>query len=146
MPYGELMIAPMRKELTQLGIEELRESGSVDTFLERASDRTAMIVVNSMCGCAAGSMRPAVAMAIDRAARPEVMGTVFAGQDIEATERAREYFQPHPPSSPAVALFKEGELVFMLPRERIQGRQPGEIAAELTKAFDEHCGTVTAEG
>lgn len=140
MPYPELMIAPMRNELTRLGIEELRTPQDVDAFMERAKGRTAMVVINSMCGCAAGSMRPAVAMALEHDARPELMATVFAGQEVEATARAREYITGYPPSSPSIALFKDGRLAFMLERHQIQGRHPMEIAEELTQAFDTHCG------
>ncbi len=140
MPYPELMIAPMRRELTRLGIEELRTPEDVDAFMEKAKGGTAMIVINSMCGCAAGSMRPAVAMALEHDTRPEHMATVFAGQEVEATARAREYIVGYPPSSPSIALFKDGQVAFMLERHQIQGRHPMEIAEDLMRAFDEHCG------
>jgi len=140
MTYPDLMTAPMRKELTRLGIEELRTPEEVDAFMEKAKGGTAMIVINSMCGCAAGSMRPAVALALEHAIRPEHMATVFAGQDAEATARAREYIVGYPPSSPSVALFRDGEPVFMLERNRIQGRDPRQVAEELVQAFDAHIG------
>lgn len=145
MPYGELMVAPMREELTSLGIRELRTPDEVDAFLEDASDRSAMVVVNSVCGCAAGSLRPAVAEALEHSQGPDALGTVFAGQDVDATERAREHFAPHPPSSPAVALFGDGELVHMMPREEIQGRPPQQIAQALKDVFDRHCAAPTAD-
>ncbi|HEX7119331.1 MAG TPA: BrxA/BrxB family bacilliredoxin [Longimicrobiales bacterium] len=140
MPYPELMIAPMRKELTRLGIEELLSPDDVDAFMEKAKGGTAMVVVNSMCGCASGSMRPAVAMALEHGTRPEHIATVFAGQEVEATARAREYIVGYPPSSPSIALFKDGQLAFMLERHQIQGRHPMEIAEDLMQAFDAHCG------
>jgi len=146
MAYSELMIAPMRKELTRLGIRELRTPEEVDAFMDEAKATTALLAINSMCGCAAGSMRPAVAMALDHAVRPALQGTVFAGQDVEATARAREYITDYPPSSPSVALFKDGKVVFMLERHQIQGRQPVEIAADLVAAFDAHCAPAAAEG
>ena len=139
MRYPELMIAPMRKELTRLGIEELMTPEDVDAFLEKAKGETAMIVINSMCGCAAGSMRPGVATALEHNVRPAHMATVFAGQEVEATARAREYIVGYPPSSPSIALFEDGQPVFMLERHQIQGVQPLEIADNLMQAFDEHC-------
>ena len=139
MRYPELMIAPMRKELTRLGIEELMTPEDVDAFLEKANGETAMIVINSMCGCAAGSMRPGVATALEHNVRPAHMATVFAGQEVEATARAREYIVGYPPSSPSIALFKDGKPVFMLERHQIQDVQPLEIADKLMQAFDEHC-------
>lgn len=139
MRYPELMIAPMRKELTRLGIEELMTPEDVDAFLEKAKGETAMIVINSMCGCAAGSMRPGVATALEHNVRPAHMATVFAGQEVEATARAREYIVGYPPSSPSIALFKDGKPVFMLERHQIQDVQPLEIADKLMQAFDEHC-------
>lgn len=138
MPYSEMMVAPMRKELTSLGLEELRTPEEVDAFV-RDADGTAMIAVNSICGCSAGSMRPAVAMALENGRVPDRTATVFAGQDLEATERARGYFTGYAPSSPCIALLKDGELRFMLERHQIQGREPREIAAELTAAFDREC-------
>lgn len=134
--YPELMIAPMRAELTELGAEELRTPESVDAFLEEARSGTAMVVVNSVCGCAAGSMRPGLKSALDRS-KPDRMATVFAGADIEATERARELFQPYPPSSPAIGFFRGGELVTVLERSQIQGRPPAEVAEAIVAALGE---------
>lgn len=140
--YPEMMIAPMRRQVTELGATELRTAESVDAFLENAKSGTAMIIVNSVCGCSAGSMRPGLELALQRGPRPQAMGTVFAGADMEATERARELFRPYPPSSPAVALFKDGELVFMLERQHIQGRPPEAIAGALTRALEMHTADV----
>jgi putative YphP/YqiW family bacilliredoxin len=142
MPYPEEFIAPMRAELTAAGVRELRSSTDVDHAL--ASTGTVMIVVNSICGCAAGKARPAVVMALTHERRPDVVATVFAGADIEATARAREAFGPYPPSSPSVALLRDGKLVYMLERRQIESRDAQSIAAMLTRAFDEHCHTVTA--
>jgi putative YphP/YqiW family bacilliredoxin len=138
MVYPEPFVAPMRAELTRLGIQELRTPADVDTAA--ASSGTVMIVVNSVCGCAAGKARPAVAMALQHATRPDVIGTVFAGADIDATARARELFAPYPPSSPSVGLLRDGELVWMLERREIEGRDATGIAAQLTAAFDRYCG------
>lgn len=139
MQHSELMIRPMRQDLSRHGVLELRTAGEVDGFMQRADSGTALLVVNSMCGCAAGSMRPAVGMALNAGSRPDLAGSVFAGQDLEATERAREFLAPHPPSSPAVALFRDGKLVFMMPRQEIQGRAPDLIAERLTEALRTHC-------
>ena len=136
--YPEIMIAPMRREITDLGARELRKPEDVDRFLEEARDGTAMIVVNSVCGCAAGSMRPGLAGALRLAPLPDYFGTVFAGADLEATERAREHFAPYPPSSPAIALFRGGKLVFMLERRQIQGKPPEAIAGALGEALRAH--------
>jgi putative YphP/YqiW family bacilliredoxin len=138
--YPEMMIAPMRREMTELGAEELRTPEAVDGFLNAASDGTAMIVVNSVCGCSAGSMRPGLALALQRGFKPDAFGTVFAGGDLEATERARQHFLPHPPSSPAIVLFRDGELAFMLERGRIQGQQPEAIAEALLGALRDEAG------
>lgn len=140
MMYPEPLLIPMRQELTRLGIEELRTAEAVDARLGQPSG-TVMVVVNSVCGCAARNARPAVAMAMQHATRPDVSATVFAGQDTAATARARDYFVGYPPSSPSIALLKDGEVVFMLPRHRIEGRSAGEIATDLTAAFDQYCGT-----
>ena len=147
MPYPELMIRPMREELTRLGVEEARTPEQVDTAVKE-TDGTVMVVVNSVCGCAAGKARPGVAMALRHPTRPARAVTVFAGADIEATERAREYFTGRRPSSPSIALLKGGQLVYMLERHQIEGQDAPSIAAELIRAFDEHCGTKTmsAEG
>jgi putative YphP/YqiW family bacilliredoxin len=133
--YPEMMIAPLRREVTELGARELRTPEAVDAFLAEAKDGTAMIVVNSVCGCSAGSMRPGLALALKSGLRPRALGTVFAGGDLEATARARELFAPYPPSSPAIALFSRGELVFMLERGHIQGKPPEAIAGALMTAF-----------
>ena len=138
MPYPEIMIQPMREELTRLGVEELRTPEAVDETL-RNSRGTVMVVVNSICGCAAGKARPGVALALENPAKPDKSVTVFAGGDIEATEKARSYFTGYPPSSPSIALLKDGELVFMMERRQIEGRFAEQIAEELKKAFDQHC-------
>lgn len=143
MMYDERMVLPMREELTRLGVEELRTAAQVDEKL-RANQGTALVVVNSVCGCAARNARPAVAMALDHAVKPGHLYTVFAGQDADATQRARSYFTGYPPSSPQIAMFKDGKIVFMLERYQIEGRSAGEIAADLVGAFDQHCGRETA--
>ncbi len=138
MPYPEALIAPMRNDLVQLGFKELKTPEEVDEVLG-TERRTTVVAINSVCGCSAGAMRPAVAASLANEIKPEVLVTVFAGQDLEATERAREYFTGYPPSSPAVALMKDGELVFMLERHEIEGRHPLEIADSLKAAYEEHC-------
>ena len=142
MTYPEHFIAPMRAELADAGVQELRSSSDVDQAL--ASPGTVMIVVNSVCGCAAGKARPGIVMALDHERRPDVVATVFAGADIEATERARQAFLPYPPSSPSVAILRDGKLVYMLERRQIETRDARSIAAMLMQAFDEHCQTATA--
>ncbi len=137
MPYPESFIGPMREELTRVGVRELRTPADVDAAVHTPG--TVMIVVNSMCGCAAGKARPGVALALKHARVPGVAATVFAGGDIEATTRAREYFAPYPPSSPSVALLRDGKLVFMLERRDIENRDARTIADALTTAFDQHC-------
>jgi putative YphP/YqiW family bacilliredoxin len=137
MPYPEQFIAPMRDELTRLGVRELRTAADVDTVTKEQG--TVMIVVNSVCGCAAGKARPGIAIALQHSKKPDVMATVFAGADIEATDRARQYFAPYPPSSPSVGIMKDGKLVFMLERRDIETRDTMAIANTLKKAFDEHC-------
>src|SRR5919109_1335266 len=139
MPYPEIMIRPMREDLTRLGVEELKTHEAVDETIQN-SKGTLMVVVNSICGCAAGKARPGVALALQHAVKPDKVATVFAGADIEATERARSYFKGHGPSSPSIALLKNGELLYMLERYQIEGRDATQIAGELTKAFDQHCG------
>jgi putative YphP/YqiW family bacilliredoxin len=138
MPYSELLIKPMREDLTRLGVKETRRPEEVDEAV-RSTPGTLMIVVNSVCGCAAGKARPGVAQALEHAVKPDNIITVFAGADIEATERARGYFKPYPPSSPSIGLLKNGELVYMMQRRDIEGRDADEIARELTNAFDQHC-------
>jgi putative YphP/YqiW family bacilliredoxin len=134
----------MRAELTRVGVKELRTADDVDAAVQ--SKGTVMIVVNSVCGCAAGKARPGIAMALQNARRPDLAATVFAGGDVEATERARQYFAPYPPSSPSVGLLQDGKLVFMLERRDIETRDAASIAARLTAAFDEHCQELTPAG
>ncbi len=143
MPYPEFMIRPMREELTRLGVEETRTPGEVDEVLGRP-EGTVMMIVNSVCGCAAGKARPGIALALQHGVRPDKIATVFAGADIEATERARSYFTGYQPSSPSVAILKDGKLVYMLERHQIEGRDPFQIAQELTSAFDKYCAATTA--
>ena len=138
MPYSEILIKPMREDLTRIGVEETRTPEQVEEAI-RDTKGTLLVVVNSVCGCAAGKARPGVAMALQNAARPDRSITVFAGADIEATARARAYFAPYPPSSPQIGLFKDGKLVFMLERHQIENRHAEEIAQELTQAFDRFC-------
>lgn len=137
--YPELMVVPMREELTRLGVQELRTAEDVDREMG-VREGTTMVVVNSICGCAAGRMRPAVRAALQNSAKPDRMFTVFAGQDTAATERARSYFSGYRPSSPSIALFREGELVHMMERSDIEHRDSADIANELKRAFDQHCG------
>ncbi len=141
--YDEMVVGPMRQELTRLGIEETRTAEQVDAVLA-ARKGTVLVVVNSVCGCAAGMARPAIAMALEHNVLPEKMITVFAGNDQEATARAREYFTGYRPSSPSIALFRDGEVVKMMERWQIEGRQAHDIAAELVTAFDQYCAKATA--
>jgi putative YphP/YqiW family bacilliredoxin len=127
----------MRDELTKLGMIELRSAEQVDNTLTK--EGTVMVVVNSVCGCAAGKARPGVALALDHTVKPDVLATVFAGADVEATERARSYFTGYPPSSPAVALLKDGKLIYLMERHQIENQEAPTIASELTAAFDKHC-------
>jgi putative YphP/YqiW family bacilliredoxin len=136
--YPELMLIPMREELTRAGIQELRTAEEVDRALGNQT-ATTMVVVNSICGCAAGRMRPGVRRALQHPNRPENLFTVFAGQDTQATERARSYFTGYPPSSPSIGLFRDGKLIYMMQRSDIEYRDAEEIAAELTSAFDKFC-------
>lgn len=140
MPYSELMIRPMREELTRIGVEELRTPEDVENTIN-SSEGTVMIVVNSICGCAAGKARPGIAQALQHEVRPDKVATVFAGADIEATEKARSYFTGYAASSPSIALLKNGKLVWMLERRQIEGRDATAVADELTRAFDQHCAT-----
>ncbi len=135
MPYPPLMVQPMREELTVLGFEELLTPQDVDAFLGETSS-TAMLVINSVCGCAAGQARPGVRLALEHAVTPHRLATVFAGQELEATARAREYFSDIPPSSPSIALFKDGELIDFVPRHRIEGTSAEDLAEQLRAAFD----------
>src|SRR5579862_135099 len=141
--YPEEYVQPIREELTRIGFQELRTATEVDSVLAKTTG-TVLVVVNSICGCAAGRARPAVAMAIENKVRPEVLATVFAGQDTDATDRARTYFTGYPPSSPSVALLRDGKLVYMLERKEIEGRDPYSIAEDLTNAFDKFCAKSTA--
>jgi putative YphP/YqiW family bacilliredoxin len=138
MPYSELMIRPMREELTRIGVEEMRTPEDVDKTLAN-SEGTVMVVVNSICGCAAGKARPGIARALEHSVRPDKVATVFAGADIEATEKARSYFTGYQPSSPSIALLKDGKLVYMMERRQIEGKDASQVANELTQAFEQHC-------
>jgi putative YphP/YqiW family bacilliredoxin len=140
MPYPEIMIRPMREDLTRLGVEEWKTADAVDSAVQDTKG-TLMVVVNSICGCAAGKARPGVALALQHDVKPDKIATVFAGADIEATERARSYFTGYAPSSPSIAILKDGELVYMLERFQIEGRDATQIAGELTQAFEKHCAT-----
>jgi putative YphP/YqiW family bacilliredoxin len=132
------MIRPMREDLTRLGVEEWKTADAVDNAVKN-SEGTLMVVVNSICGCAAGKARPGVALALQNEVKPDKVATVFAGADIEATERARSYFTGYGPSSPSIAILKDGELVYMLERYQIEGRNADQIASELKQAFAKHC-------
>lgn len=136
--YPEFMIAPMREELTRFGVRELRTAAEVDQAITETSGTT-MVVVNSVCGCAAGKARPGVALALQHALKPDQVTTVFAGADVEATGRARSYFTGYPPSSPSIALLKDGKLLYMMERHQIENQEADAIAAQLTAAFEEHC-------
>ncbi len=138
MPYSELMIRPMREELVRIGVEELRTPEQVDETLANSSG-TVMVVVNSICGCAAGKARPGIARALQHSVKPDKVATVFAGADIEATEKARTYFTGYAPSSPSIALLKDGKLVWMMERREIEGKDASQVAENLTRAFDQHC-------
>jgi putative YphP/YqiW family bacilliredoxin len=136
--YPELMIVPMREELTRMGVEELKTANDVDREM-RVQQGTTLVIVNSICGCAAGRMRPAVRVALQNSSRPDRAFSVFAGQDREATERVRSYFIGYPPSSPSLALFRDGKLVHMMQRSDIEHRDAADIATELKRVFDQHC-------
>jgi putative YphP/YqiW family bacilliredoxin len=135
MPYPESFIGPMRDELTQLGVKELRTAADVDALLSQPS-KTIMIVVNSMCGCAAGKARPGISLALQHPVKPDIVATVFAGGDIEATERARQYFAPNPPSSPSIAILRDGQVLYFMHRFQIENQSAEGIARNLTEAFD----------
>jgi putative YphP/YqiW family bacilliredoxin len=130
----------MREELSRLGVRELKTAAEVDALLTEKS-KTIMVVVNSMCGCAAGKARPGVALALQHAVRPDVVATVFAGGDIEATERARRYFAPNPPSSPSIAIVRDGQVIYFMHRHQIENQPAEAIARDLTQAFDRLCAT-----
>lgn len=138
MPYPEFMVAPMREDLVKVGFKELRTPADVDSVLG-SEKRTTLVAVNSVCGCSAAMMRPAVWLSLQGEKKPEVLTTVFAGQDLEATDRTREYIVGYPPSSPSVALFKDGELVYFMERHLIEGRHPEDIAADLKEAYERFC-------
>jgi len=138
MPYPEMMVRPMREDLVRVGFTELRTPADVDAILG-SEKRTTLVAVNSVCGCAAAMMRPAVYLSLQGEKKPEVLTTVFAGQDMEATDRTREYIVGYPPSSPSVALFKDGELVYFMERHKIEGRHPEDIAADLREAYAQFC-------
>jgi putative YphP/YqiW family bacilliredoxin len=142
MPYPERFVAPMRKELTNLGVRELRTGNDVEAAVAGTAG-TLMIIVNSVCGCAAGKARPGVALALRHGVRPDVVASVFAGFDEEATARARSYFSGYRPSSPAIALLRNGAVVYMLERSDIENRDAAAIAAKLTAAFDQFCASPT---
>jgi len=135
--YPELMVIPMREELTKAGVTEARTAAEVDAAV--AAPGTTMLVVNSICGCAAGKMRPGVRLALQNAIKPDHAVTVFAGQDREATERARSYFQGHPPTSPAIAILRDGQLIYLMQRSAIESSTAPAIAQELTRAFEAYC-------
>jgi putative YphP/YqiW family bacilliredoxin len=138
MPYSEILIKPMREDLTNVGVEETRTPAEVEDAIKNTKG-TLLVVVNSVCGCAAGRARPGVAMALQNEARPDRSITVFAGADIEATATARAHFAPYPPSSPQIALFKDGQLVYMLERHQIENKFADQIADELSQAFGRFC-------
>jgi bacilliredoxin len=140
MPYPEFFVAPMRQELLDLGVRELRTPAQVDAAVTGTAG-TLMIVVNSVCGCAAGKARPGLALALRRGARPDVIASVFAGFDVQATDRARHYFNGYAPSSPSMALLRNGELLYMLERSAIENRDAFSIAQTLQAAFDQYCTT-----
>ena len=141
--YPEMMISPMREELTSAGIQETRTAAEVENAVQQKG--TTMVVVNSVCGCAAGRMRPGVRAAVRHSVRPDRMVTVFAGQDREATDKARSYFTGFPPSSPSIAILRDGQLVYMMQRSDIEMSTPEVIASALTRAFDKHCASVEAK-
>jgi len=138
MPYSEMMVKPMREEVSRLGVTELRTVAEVDAALG-AGEGTAMVFVNSVCGCAAGAARPALAVALQHPVKPQHLYTVFAGQDLDASARARSYFADYQPSSPSLALLRDGEVVHFIHRHMIEGRGPQAIAADLVAAFDKYC-------
>ena len=138
MPYPAYLIAPMRGEMTEMGARELRTAAAVDDVVKNSSG-VVMMVVNSVCGCAAGKARPGIAKALQHQNRPDVLATVFAGADIEATDRARQYFSGYAPSSPSIGLLRDGKLIYMMERSQIETRNADMIAEELVRAFDRYC-------
>lgn len=143
MPYPEYLVAPMRQELVDVGARECRTPADVDAVV--ATPGVVMMVVNSVCGCAAGKARPGIAEALKHAHTPDVVATVFAGADVEATDRARQYFTGFPPSSPSIALLRDGKLIYMIERRDIESRTAGAIADQLTMAFDKFCAPTVAQ-
>ena len=141
--YPEMMVAPMRQELTSAGIAEARTAAEVQSAI--AQKGTTMVVVNSICGCAAGRMRPGVRAALQHSVRPDRIITVFAGQDREATETARQHFTGYPPSSPSIGILRDGKLVYMMQRSDIESSGPADIAANLKNAFEKHCAPAAAK-
>jgi putative YphP/YqiW family bacilliredoxin len=140
MPYNEMMVKPMREEVTRLGVQELRSVAEVDAALG-PGEGTALVFVNSVCGCAAGAARPALTLALRHRVKPQHLFTVFAGQDLDAAARARSYFAEYQASSPSIALLRDGEVVHFVHRHMIEGRGPEAIAGDLVAAFDKHCST-----
>ena len=143
--YPEFFIAPMRSELTRLGVKELRTADDVDEAVTE-SEGTLMLIVNSVCGCAAGKARPGVSLALKHDTKPDNVVTVFAGADVEATDKARGYFTGYPPSSPSIALMRGGKLIYMMERHQIENQDADAIARDLVAAFDKHCSTETPVG
>ena len=143
MPYSPLLVNPMRQELTSAGFEELMSAEDVERFMTEKSE-SAILVINSVCGCAAGQARPGVRLALESPTRPDHLATVFAGQEVEATARVRAYFADIPPSSPSIALFKDGELVYFVPRHRIESRSAAEVADDLMSAFERYYAPVAS--
>jgi putative YphP/YqiW family bacilliredoxin len=139
MPYPEMLVAPMRAELTKAGFVELTSSQEVENAMENTADKTTLVVVNSVCGCAAGAMRPGVLKSLDNSLKPDQLLTVFAGQDLDATAKAREFMAPFPPSSPSIALFKNGKLVHFVERMHIEGRTADMLAQNLQASYNEFC-------
>lgn len=137
MPYSEILIAPMREELRSIGARELKTVAAVDEQVKTAG--TTLLIVNSVCGCAAGKARPGIAMSLGHKTKPDTVATVFAGADIEATDRARQLMSPYPPSSPSIALFRDGSLVWMMERWQIEGQDAPSIARQLAAAYDQYC-------
>jgi putative YphP/YqiW family bacilliredoxin len=140
VPYSPILVKPMREELTSAGVRELTSSDDVDRFMEEAGSGTSMLVFNSVCGCAAGMARPGVRLALEHPKTPDRTVSVFAGQDVDATKKARSYIPDIPPSSPSIAFFKDGELVYFMPRHRIENREAQDVANDLVQVFDEHVG------
>lgn len=143
MAYPEMMVRPMRDELTRIGVQELKTSAEVDAVLGQG-EGTMLVFVNSVCGCAAAGARPALNLALQHPAKPAKLVSVFAGVDVEATQRARSFFSDYQPSSPSIALLKDGEVVHFVHRHMIEGRGPQQVAQELVAAFDKYCGTENA--